>query len=437
MLTLDLVPEEDISAPIQPEQGEESFKADLDKSAPQPDSVCQQTNTESTKSPVNSVAVGKGQGLPQKIKITWDQQRATEQAHSPEQGKKQTPAQKSRCVSMDEISSSDLRAVNGATIISPGATPPLTISQLQDLISKKLQRTQELLAEVRGKQQHKDKDSSNEKRVESSHAEAERLLQEAVTAWSHARDVLEEVQQIQALSQQLNSTTVSNLTLSQNGKQKNQVTKGRVWCDSGMNNIRDHCYSIEQDKKNNNSRHGWGCVFSFFYDSLSSLSTLCWNAWTWMHTSLPISMVWCALNFLLSMHSQTGGWEVDPCCNLLSSVDFALFDVKNFRSLDCTIKTGHLMPRTANKNKTWHPAHDVMQQIFLCTHCLVFFCDGIQWQLVMGGWCDGYLFRNVGLRITPLGRHSEWASCKTLWSMLCYALEEFHNYLTATPHREA
>ncbi|XP_023657235.1 pleckstrin homology domain-containing family O member 1-like [Paramormyrops kingsleyae] len=228
MLTLDLVQEEDISAPIQPEQGEKSLKVDLDKSAPQPDSVRQQTNTESAKSPVNNVAVGKGQGLPQKIKITWDQEQVTGQAHSPEPSKKQTPAEKNQCVSMDKISSSDLRAVKGATMISPGATPPLTINQLQDLISKKLQRTQELLAEVKGKQQHKDKDSSNEKHLESSHAEAERLLQEAVTAWGHARDVLEEVRQIQALSQQLNSTAVSNLTLSQNGKQKNQVTKGRV-----------------------------------------------------------------------------------------------------------------------------------------------------------------------------------------------------------------
>ncbi|XP_048882254.1 pleckstrin homology domain-containing family O member 1-like isoform X2 [Brienomyrus brachyistius] len=220
--------EEDISAPIQSEQGEKNLKVDLDESAPQPDSVCQQTNTESAKSPVNNVAVGKGQGLPQKSKITWDEQQSTGQVHSPEPGEKRTPAEKSRCVSMNEISSSDLRAVKGATAISPGATSPLTISQLQDLISKKLQKTQELLAEVRGKQQRRDKDASNEKRLESRHAEAERLLQEAVTAWSHARDVLEEVRQIQALSQQLNSTAVSNLTLSQNGKQKIQATKGRV-----------------------------------------------------------------------------------------------------------------------------------------------------------------------------------------------------------------
>lgn len=71
---------------------------------------------------------------------------------------------------------------------------------LQDLISQKLERTEQLLREVRV---HGDQ-LSPEGRVQ-----AQRLLEEAAAAWTQAREVLEELKELKELYKQLDQNPKS------------------------------------------------------------------------------------------------------------------------------------------------------------------------------------------------------------------------------------
>ncbi|XP_036394836.1 pleckstrin homology domain-containing family O member 1b isoform X1 [Megalops cyprinoides] len=221
MLTLDLIQEEDASSPEEQDTCEKNFRVDLDKSVAQLASGGQQSDPDGTQTPATSETVLKAGSLPRKSEISWDRQHQEGQARTPQPGKKLTAAEKSRCASMEEIlSHSDTRATKRAIPASPSA-PVQPISQLQDLISQKLERTQELLTEVR-LQERKGKDSPHHKGSdsESARAEAERLLQEAACNWGQARDVLEEVKELRALYRQLDSAPATPLTPSQSGKLK-------------------------------------------------------------------------------------------------------------------------------------------------------------------------------------------------------------------------
>ncbi|KPP79084.1 pleckstrin-like domain-containing family O member 1-like [Scleropages formosus] len=217
MLTLDLIQEEDVSASQQPNPCEKSLQSDLEKSVSQPDS-----NTNSCKSSTAAEVKTKSGSLPNKKEIPWDYQNATGQACTPQPGKKLAAAEKSRCASMDEIlSHSDTRPAKRASPALTATALPQSVSQLQDLITLKLQRTQELLVEVKGSER-KSKDSTPHKNtgLENNRAEAERLLQEAVSAWSQAREVLDEVKEIQALYWQMDSSSATTPTKSQSAKLK-------------------------------------------------------------------------------------------------------------------------------------------------------------------------------------------------------------------------
>uniref|UniRef100_A0A4W5LY02 Pleckstrin homology domain containing, family O member 1b n=1 Tax=Hucho hucho TaxID=62062 RepID=A0A4W5LY02_9TELE len=226
MLTLDLIQEEDSPSTDGQDTCDISFRANLDKST-QLD--CLRSKTEGAISSICLATPAEVTGNPMGKSCT------------PQPGKRLTPAEKSRCASMDEIlSHSGTQATKPRTAIPRSATSAPTgnlppISQLQDLIAQKLERTQELLMQVqgakgeeveRGKGKGKDSPGSKGSRGSSdgARAEAERLLKEAASTWGQAKDVLEEVKELRALYRQLDSppttpASLSPLTPSNSGKQ--------------------------------------------------------------------------------------------------------------------------------------------------------------------------------------------------------------------------
>ncbi|XP_029104359.1 pleckstrin homology domain-containing family O member 1-like [Scleropages formosus] len=182
MLTLDLIQEEDSC--------ESSFRVDLDKSVGLLTSGRRRSEGDGAGPPqalLPSEATGKSESLPRGSTAPWE-------------GRARTP-EKSRCASMDEI-------------LSQAATT----SRLQELISEKLERTRELLAEaqVTGPPGgDSDSDSGGGR------GEAERLLQEAASAWGQARQVLEEVKGLQELYRQLDRSLAAPPSPSQSAENRN------------------------------------------------------------------------------------------------------------------------------------------------------------------------------------------------------------------------
>ncbi|KAG5856519.1 hypothetical protein ANANG_G00008800 [Anguilla anguilla] len=213
MLTLDLIQEEDAASPEEQDTCDKSFRVDLDKPVAQLPLGAQRSDLEGAKSPASCEPTGKAGSLPCKSETSRDRQHPEGQARTPQPGKRLSGAEKSRCASMEEIlSHSDTRAAKRAFPASPSA-PAQPIGQLQDLISRKLERTQELLTEVR-QRDPKGPDA------EGPRAEAERLLQEAASTWGQAQEVLEEVKGLRALYRQLDSAPAAPLTPSQSCKPK-------------------------------------------------------------------------------------------------------------------------------------------------------------------------------------------------------------------------
>ncbi|KAJ8354646.1 hypothetical protein SKAU_G00222130 [Synaphobranchus kaupii] len=215
MLTLDLIQEEDATIPEEQDTCDNNFRVDVDKSAGPLSLGAQRSDSEGAKPAAPCESAGKAESLSRKGDISWDRQRAEgqAQARTPQPGKRLTAAEKSRCASMEEIlSHSDTRATKRGIPASP-SVPAQPISQLQDLICQKLERTQELLTEVRV-QERKGSEA------EGARGEAERLLQEAASAWGQAQDVLEEVKELRALYRQLDSAPATPLAPSQSCKPK-------------------------------------------------------------------------------------------------------------------------------------------------------------------------------------------------------------------------
>ncbi|XP_066539981.1 pleckstrin homology domain-containing family O member 1b [Hoplias malabaricus] len=210
MLTLDLIQEEDAPA-SEGKDYEKNFHLTVNSSV------------DSCKLTPGAEATVKSQSLPRRSECGWDW--SDNQSQTPKTGKKLTGTEKNRCASMDEIlSHSDKRANKKALPHCPVSAPAHSIGQLQALISQKLERTQELLTEVRGPGQSKGKDSTSGKgsSAEGQRAEAERLLVEAASTWGQARDVLEEVKELRVLYRQLDSASPTVLSSSPSGKQKKQ-----------------------------------------------------------------------------------------------------------------------------------------------------------------------------------------------------------------------
>lgn len=219
MLTLDLIQEEDLP---------DGLRVTVDKSP----TSCSSTPAASSPDPQrllspdsahNGTATSgdthsKSQSLPRQTEAAVG---AGGGARTPQPGRKLTAAEKSRCASMDEIlthseprhhhaigtSSSTGFRKGGMGMPHCSASAPAAslhpVSQLQELICQKLERTQELLVEVR--RGSGGVGGGVGERDSGARAEAERLLEEATSTWGQARDVLEEVKELRALCKQLDS----------------------------------------------------------------------------------------------------------------------------------------------------------------------------------------------------------------------------------------
>ncbi|KAM4568024.1 pleckstrin homology domain-containing family O member 1b [Fundulus diaphanus] len=207
MLTLDLIQEEDAGSQKGPE----------DKLTSQASPDCPRSQTDGALSDWTAESSAKSQSLPRET-VVWQKSGPSQ---TPQPDKRLSTTEKNRCASMDEIlNHSETKAAKNKTPLpsrSSASTPTGTtvpLSQLQDLISQKLEKTERLLMEVRSNGEP-GKGKGGKQSGDGSRAEAERLLKEAAAAWNQAREVLEEVQELKALYQQLEpccSTSFSNST---------------------------------------------------------------------------------------------------------------------------------------------------------------------------------------------------------------------------------
>ncbi|KAM9488722.1 pleckstrin homology domain-containing family O member 1b isoform 2-T2 [Clarias gariepinus] len=198
MLTLDLIQEEDTPSPETKDQNK-SANSRIDTCKLLPDSE----------------ATVKSQSLPRKSESSWNW--CESQAQTPKAVNKFRAPDKNRCASMDEIlsHSETKRPIPHCS----ASAPTQSICQLQELILVKLERTQELLREVRSHTQGRGAGSAPGK-------EAERLLEEAASAWGQARDVLEEVKDIKVLCRQLEESSCPSDKLK--SPQQNQFRKSMM-----------------------------------------------------------------------------------------------------------------------------------------------------------------------------------------------------------------
>ncbi|KAG7282982.1 hypothetical protein CRUP_028499 [Coryphaenoides rupestris] len=210
MLTLDLVQEEEDPPGPQASRDhsyrDHGYRAELAAD-------CPRSKTDGTLSVRTAAeASGKSQSLPRETGTPWelDQPRAKRTVangvRTPQPGRTPQGSEKERCASMDQI----LGRSEAQASRTPTATD-VPISKLHELISRKLERTQDLLLQARGGGGEGEQEvqggaggggggEGKEARVE-----AERLLREATSTWGQAKEVLEEVLELRALFRQLDS----------------------------------------------------------------------------------------------------------------------------------------------------------------------------------------------------------------------------------------
>ncbi|TRY86394.1 hypothetical protein DNTS_012157 [Danionella cerebrum] len=199
--------EEDVPAA----QSQDSHEDVVDTASTQCTADSQNPNADTSKLSSSSETTGKSQSLPRKSQSTFDW---SENHRTPQLRKKTTASEKNRCASLDEIlTHCETRALPHCST----SVPVQPISQLQDLITKKLERTQELLTEVRVQAKGKSTSVGKISSPGGQRKEAQRLLEEAASTWDQARDVLEEVKELRALYKQLDSVPSAVLCPTQNG----------------------------------------------------------------------------------------------------------------------------------------------------------------------------------------------------------------------------
>ncbi|XP_044305223.1 pleckstrin homology domain-containing family O member 1 [Varanus komodoensis] len=226
MLTLDLIQEED-GSPEDHGTCEESFRVDLDKSVAHLTAGRRRSDSENTRPPEKT----RTNSLPRREIASWD--RFSQRNDSVERGPVYTPqvpkklshSEKSKCASMEEIlscrdSSSAHRAVLRKGLEERfAAAEPARLARIQELVALKLEKTQELLTEVRGYAEGQRRAPEPSASATSSSSppalpspkldseailqETERLLGEASSHWSQAQKVLQEVKELRGLYKQL------------------------------------------------------------------------------------------------------------------------------------------------------------------------------------------------------------------------------------------
>ncbi|XP_029436797.1 pleckstrin homology domain-containing family O member 1 [Rhinatrema bivittatum] len=208
MLTLDLIQEEDTS-PEDHSTCEESFRVDLDKSVAQLAASQRRSHSETTRS--SEKRSGSQQRQEQ---ASWDRRSQHDvfdkgMTYTPQVPKRLSHAEKSKCASMEEILSRSDSAERAGSRKGPGAhsvaTEPEHLARIQELIALKLEKTQELLTEVKGcgEGKRKTKDLSSKSDSDDILREAEALLGEASSNWSQAKKVLQEIREVRGLYKQL------------------------------------------------------------------------------------------------------------------------------------------------------------------------------------------------------------------------------------------
>ncbi|XP_075699537.1 pleckstrin homology domain-containing family O member 1 [Rhinoderma darwinii] len=204
MLTLDLIQEEDASPEEQ--SCEQSFRVDLDKSVAQLASIRRRSDSENLKCPER----GRSEILPQgRDQIPWDKWASHRDSfgkgttYTPQVPKKLSYSEKNKCASMEEILS---RSDSSGQRPIPNKVPESDkLMRIQGLIAQKIDKTQELLTEVKecGDGKKKGKESSGKVNSENVLQEAERLLGEASSNWKQARKVLQEITELRDLYKQV------------------------------------------------------------------------------------------------------------------------------------------------------------------------------------------------------------------------------------------
>ncbi|PKU26842.1 hypothetical protein llap_22854 [Limosa lapponica baueri] len=230
MLTLDLIQEEDAS-PEDHSTCEESFRVDLDKSVAHLTAGRRRSDSENVKPSEK----GRTGSLPRREVTSWDRSGQRNDSfekgtmYTPQVPKKLSHSEKNKCASMEEIlsrrDSSTHRAVLRRGLEAQFASAePEQLSRIQELVALKLEKTQELLTEVKGygegKRKTKDSttstttatttttssssSSSSSSKSDSDRIlqESERLLGEASSTWSQAKRVLQEIKELRDLYKQ-------------------------------------------------------------------------------------------------------------------------------------------------------------------------------------------------------------------------------------------
>ncbi|CAH6922482.1 pleckstrin homology domain-containing family O member 1 [Phodopus roborovskii] len=195
MLTLDLIQEEDPS-PEEPASCAENFRVDLDKSVAQLAGSRRRADSDRIQpSSHRASSLSRPWEKPDKGAI-----------YTPQAPKKLTCTEKGRCASLEEILS------QRDTVPAPLPSQPGQLSRIQDLVARKLEKTQELLAEAQGLGDSKRKAKEPPQSPPSSESEqllleTERLLGEASSNWSQAKRVLQEVRELRDLYRQMDLQT--------------------------------------------------------------------------------------------------------------------------------------------------------------------------------------------------------------------------------------
>lgn len=225
MLTLDLIQEEDAS-PEDLGTCEESFRVDLDKSVAHLSTGRRQSDSENVK----PLEKSRTDSLPRRETGSWDKFSQRKDSfdkgtmYTPQVPKKLSHSEKNKCASMEEILSCRDSSSAHRAVLRKGledqlvSAEPEKLTRIQELVALKLEKTQELLAEVKGYGEGKVKakepggaatstpTSSSSPKPDSETAilqETERLLGEATSNWSQAQKVLQEVTELRNLYRQL------------------------------------------------------------------------------------------------------------------------------------------------------------------------------------------------------------------------------------------
>lgn len=225
MLTLDLIQEEDAS-PEDLGTCEESFRVDLDKSVAHLSAGRRQSDSENVK----PLEKSRTDSLPRRETGSWDKFSQRKDSfdkgtmYTPQVPKKLSHSEKNKCASMEEILSCRDSSSAHRAVLRKGledqlvSAEPEKLTRIQELVALKLEKTQELLAEVKGYGEGKVKakepggaatstpTSSSSPKPDSEKAilqETERLLGEATSNWSQAQKVLQEVTELRNLYRQL------------------------------------------------------------------------------------------------------------------------------------------------------------------------------------------------------------------------------------------